>query len=121
MPPKPPTFPRAKRVRVCATRAAMRRLAAAAAERSTPAAAYRSVELKVHQVLERAHPGAHVGIGHLVEPLNAERLDGETPHGGAVYHGAAQRHRRGVVDAREVGHDPTGERVPRSRRIEHLL
>src|SRR2546422_4824084 len=38
------------------------------------------VQLEVHEVLEGAHPGAHVRGRDAVEALDAELLDRERPH-----------------------------------------
>ena len=81
----------------------------------------RFVQLEMDEVLEGAHPRAHVRHGDGREPLHAEGLHCERAHRRAVHHGAAQVRGRHVVGRGEIGHEAPGEGIPRARGIEHLL
>src|SRR5881409_61713 len=117
IPPNAPIAPSASGVCVVFTRAALRRRRKSAHPRqhSGRSSRARLVHVEVDQVLEPADPRPHVGGGHVLEALHAERLDRERAERGAVHHGAAQVGRREVLGRGEIRHEAARERIPRAR------
>src|SRR5690606_19384953 len=77
--------------------------------------------LERRELAELAHAIVNLARRQAVEPLDAEPLDRERSHRGAVDHCAPQMHGIARVGTGEAAEEPAGERVARTGRIEHLL
>src|SRR5262249_10444009 len=73
------------------------------------------------QVLEPGVPLRDLGFGQPNQAVEREILDGEGGHDRAVDDGPAHGAGVGAIVGRQPAHEPTGERVPGPRRVEHAL